>query len=90
MEGVPLVVFLFGVTANNNWLSERSEAKPLSSCQLRFAVYVSIIYGIIVRAMRGQGSSHLPHQQFLKLLLSRLPASIGESWLAWPGYSPSS
>ena len=56
-----------------------SEA-TLSSCQLRFVVYVGII--IIVRVSRGQRSSHLPRQQFLKLLLSRLLASRRLAFLA--------
>ena len=39
---------------------------------------------IIVRASQGQRSSRLPHQQFLKLLLSRLLAGYkpSYSWLA--------
>ena len=42
-----------------NLLAVRGEA-TLSSCQLRFVVYVSII----VCAMRGQRSSRLPRQHF--------------------------
>ena len=40
--------------------AQRGEA-TLSSCQLRFSIYVSI-----VRASQGQRSSCLPHQQNLK------------------------
>ena len=44
-----------------------SEA-TLSSCQLRFVVYVGIII-IIVRASQGQRSSRLLHQQFFEIAL---------------------